>query len=87
MLNMLIIVKIESKATDIRWRKNAERNRARLRKDTYSSMPLHAENACIGNTATESPFHAGGYDIRVKSSIENAPAVSDKEEKKAEKQR
>ena len=87
--------KIESKANRYTfvWRKNVERNRARLLEKIRILLQqidevVAQENACIENTATEfTPSMLADMISELKASIENAPAASDKEEKKAEKQK
>ena len=87
--------KIESKANRYTfvWRKNVERNRARLLEKIRILLQqidevVAQENAGIENTATEfTPSMLTDMISELKASLENAPAASDKEEKKAKKQK
>ena len=87
--------KIESKANRYTfvWRKNVERNRVRLLEKIRILLQqidevVAQENACIENTVTEfTPSMLADMISELKASLENAPAASDKEEKKAEKQK
>ena len=87
--------KIESKANRYTfvWRKNVERNRARLLEKIRILLQqiddvVAQDNACIENTATEfTPSMLTDMISELKASLENAPTTSDKEEKKANKQK
>ena len=85
--------KIESKANRYTfvWRKNVERNRARLLEKIRILLQqiddvVAQDNACIENTATEfTPSMLTDMISELKASLENAPTTSDNEEKKANK--
>ena len=87
--------KIESKANRYTfvWRKNVERNRARLLEKIRILLQqiddvVAQDNACIENTATEfTPSMLTDMISELKASLENAPTTSDNEEKKANKQK
>lgn len=87
--------KIESKANRYTfvWRKNVERNRARLLEKIRILLQqiddvVAQENACIENTTTEfTPSMLTDMISELKASLENVPPPSDKEEKKAKRQK
>ena len=70
------------------WRKNVERNRARLLEKIRILLQqiddvVAQENACIENNATEfTPSMLTDMISELKASLENVPTASDKEEKK-----
>ena len=87
--------KIESKANRYTfvWRKNVERNRARLLEKIRILLQqiddvVAQEDACIENTATEfTPSMLTDMISELKASLENVPTASDKEEKKTKRQK
>lgn len=87
--------KIESKANRYTfvWRKNVERNRARLLEKIRILLQqiddvVAQENACIENNATEfTPSMLTDMISELKASLENVPTASDKEEKKTKRQK
>jgi len=87
--------KIKSKANRYTfvWRKNVERNRARLLEKIRILLQqiddvVAQENACIENTTTEfTPSMLTDMISELKASLENVPPPSDKEEKKAKRQK
>ena len=87
--------KMESKANRYTfvWRKNVERNRARLLEKIRILLQqiddvVAQENACIENNATEfTPSMLTDMISELKASLENVPTASDKEEKKTKRQK
>ncbi len=91
MLNILTAQRLNQKANRYTfvWRKNVERNRARLLEKIRILLQqiddvVAQDNACIENTATEfTPSMLTDMISELKASLENAPTTSDKEEKKS----
>ena len=86
--------KIESKANRYTfvWRKNVERNRARLLEKIRILLQqiddvIAQDNGCIADSVEITPYMLKDMITEVKGSLEEAPAASDREDKKVQRQK